>query len=105
MSATDTRKMLGGDGVMRFIDSTSSIPAASGYLFDYLIVNEPCVLTVLTDENNVNIVQASEWNLESKTLYTGMLIVGKNNARIRAVTVSSGSVIGYQSRDRGNLRL
>ena len=105
MSATDTKKMLGGDGVMRFIDSTSTIPAASGYLFDYLIVNEPCVLSGLTDENNVNVLQASQWNLSGKTLYTGMILIGKNNARIKAVTVISGSVIGYQSRDRGNLRV
>lgn len=105
MGATDTRKMLGGDGVMRFIDSTSAIPAASGYLFDYLIVNEPCVLSVLIDENNVDVLQASEWNISGKTLYTGMIIIGKNNARIEAVTVTSGSVIGYQSRDRGNLRI
>ena len=90
---------------MRFIDSTSNIPASSGYLFDYVVVNEPCILSVLIDENSIDVLQASEWNLSGKTLYTGMILIGKNGAGIRAVTVTSGSVIGYQSRDRGNLRL
>jgi len=97
--------MLGGDGVMRLIDSSSIIPAASGYLFDYLVVNEPAVLSNLEDEFGVSLVDSTQWNIALKTLSTGILIIGKNGARIRAVTVTSGSVIGYQSRDYGNLRV
>jgi len=97
--------MLGGDGVMRLIDSSSTITAASGYLFDYLVVNEPAVISFLEDEFGVILAGSGQWNLASKTLNTGILIIGKNGGRIRAVTVTSGSVIGYQSRDYGNLRV
>jgi len=105
MPANLQKQMLGGDGVMRLIDSSSTIPAASGYLFDYLVVNEPAVISNLEDEFGVSLTASTQWNITSKTLNTGILIIGKNGARIRAVTVSSGSVIGYQSRDYGNLRV
>lgn len=105
MPANLQKQMLGGDGVMRLIDSSSIITAASGYLFDYLVVNEPAVISNLEDEFGVSLVGSTQWNIGSKTLNTGILIIGKNGARIRAVTVTSGSVIGYQSRDYGNLRV
>lgn len=105
MPANLQKQMLGGDGVMRFIDSSSTIPAASGFLFDYLVVNQPAVIQTLEDENGVSLVDSTQWNIGSKTLNTGILIIGKNGARIRAVTVTSGSVVGYQSRDYGNLRV
>lgn len=103
MPANLQKQMLGGDGVMRFIDSSSQIPAASGYLFDYVVVNDEATITSLVDENNVELV--TEWNIGTKALKPGILLIGKNGARIRAVTVSAGSVIGYQSRDYGNLRV
>lgn len=106
MPAPPEKQMLGGDGVMRFIDSTSAIPTASGYLFDYVVVNSPdTVVSGVIDENNVNVSISSQFNLDTKELQTGMIIIGKNGARIRAIAVTQGSVIGYQSRDRGNLRL
>lgn len=105
MPANLQKQMLGGDGVMRFINSSSQITAASGYLFDYLVVNEPAVISTLEDEFGVSLAVSGQWNLASNTLNTGIIIIGKNGARIRAVTVTSGSVIGYQSRDYGNLRL
>jgi len=105
MPANLQKQMLGGDGVMRLIDSSSQITTASGYLFDYLIVNEPAVISTLEDEFGVSLAVSAQWNIASKTLNTGIIIIGKNGARIRAVTVSSGSVIGYQSRDYGNLRV
>jgi hypothetical protein len=96
--------MLGGDGVMRYIDSTSPITAASGYLFDYVIVNESAtVVSVLEDENGVSL--ATEWNLIGNEVSQGILLIGKNGARIREIAVTVGSVIGYQSRDYGNLRV
>ena len=83
---------------------TSEITAASGYLFDYLVVNAAdTTIETLTDENNVSLVE--EWGLTSKNLSPGILLIGKNGARIRAVKVTDGSVIGYQSRDYGNLRV
>ncbi len=104
MPANLQKQMLGGDGVMRYIDSTSPITAASGYLFDYVIVNESAtIVSTLVDENGVSL--ATEWNLSGKEVSQGILLIGKNGARIRAVTVTAGSVIGYQSRDYGNLRV
>lgn len=105
MPANLQKQMLGGDGVMRLIDSSSTILSTAGYLFDYLVVNEPAVISNLEDEFGVSLTASTQWNIASKTLNTGILIIGKNGARIRAVTVSSGSVIGYQSRDYGNLRV
>jgi len=91
---------------MRYVDSTSPITAASGYLFDYVIINDSAtVVSVLEDENGVSLVSSAQWNIANKALSTGILLIGKNGARIRAVTVTAGSVIGYQSRDYGNLRL
>ncbi len=89
---------------MRYIDSTSPITAASGYLFDYVIVNESAtVVSVLEDENGVSL--ATEWNLIGNEVSQGILLIGKNGARIREIAVTVGSVIGYQSRDYGNLRV
>lgn len=106
MPANLQKQMLGGDGVMRYIDSSSAIASGSGYLFDYVIVNDPgTVISVLQDENGVSLTSSTEWNIATKSLSTGILLIGKNGARIRAVTVTAGSVIGYQSRDYGNLRV
>lgn len=101
MPANLQKQMLGGDGVMRLIDNTSEIPAASGYLFDYVIVNEAAVISQIIDENNLSL--ASAWNILGRTLSPGILLIGRNGARIRGITVTTGSVIGYQSRDYGNL--
>ncbi len=89
---------------MRYIDSTSPITAASGYLFDYVIVNESAtIVSNLVDENGVSL--AIEWNLIGNEVSQGILLIGKNGARIREIAVTVGSVIGYQSRDYGNLRV
>ena len=104
MPANLQKQMLGGDGVMRYIDSTSAITAASGYLFDYVIVNESAtIVSNLVDENGVSL--ATEWNLIGNEVSQGILLIGKNGARIREIAVTVGSVIGYQSRDYGNLRV
>lgn len=104
MPANLQKQMLGGDGVMRYIDSTSPITAASGYLFDYVIVNESAtIVSNLVDENGVSL--ATEWNLIGNEVSQGILLIGKNGARIREIAVNVGSVIGYQSRDYGNLRV
>jgi hypothetical protein len=104
MPANLQKQMLGGDGVMRYIDSTSPITAASGYLFDYVIVNESAtIVSNLVDENGVSL--ATEWNLIGNEVSQGILLIGKNGARIREIAVTVGSVIGYQSRDYGNLRV
>ena len=104
MPANLQKQMLGGDGVMRYVDSTSPITAASGYLFDYVIVNESAtIVSNLVDENGVSL--ATEWNLIGNEVSQGILLIGKNGARIREIAVTVGSVIGYQSRDYGNLRV
>ena len=60
MPANLQKQMLGGDGVMRLIDSSSIIPASSGYLFDYLVVNEPAVLSNLEDEFGVSLTSSAQ---------------------------------------------
>lgn len=106
MPAPPEKQMLGGDGVMRLITSNTTLPAASGYLFDYVVVNATnTVVSGVIDENDVNVSVSGEFNLNGNLLQTGIIIIGKNGARIRQISVTQGSVIGYQSRDRGNLRL
>lgn len=106
MPANLQKQMLGGDGVMRLIASGTTLPAASGYLFDYVVVNSAnTTVSGVTDENNITVSVSGEFNLDGQLLQPGILIIGKNGARIRAISVTAGSVIGYQSRDYGNLRL
>jgi len=93
--------MLGGDGVMRLIDNGTPVASGTGYLFDYVIVNETAIISEIIDEYGNSL--ASSWNILGETLSPGILLIGRNGGRIRGVTVTSGSVIGYQSRDYGNL--
>ena len=104
--------MLGGDGVMRVVTQLDPVLETDGYLFDYLVVNLPSTaITSILDENGDSLVDPTtggQWNfstLAAKRLEPGVFIIGKNGARIKQVVVSAGSVIGYQSRDNGNLRL
>lgn len=112
MSASPKKQMLGGDGVMRVITQSSPVLETDGYLFDYLVVNLlSTAITSILDENGDSLVDPTtggQWNFGSqstKRLQPGVFIIGKNGARIKQVVVSAGSVIGYQSRDKGNLRL
>ena len=109
MSVSPKKQMLGGDGVMRVITPSTPVAEADGYFFDYLIVNEPNTrLTFLEDVNAANLQSISEFNFGNSTLRVlqpGIIVTGKNGGRITDVTVLFGSVIGYQSRDKGNLRL
>lgn len=104
--------MLGGDGVMRVVTQSSPVFETDGYLFDYLVVNLPftAIISIL-DENGDSLMELTtggEWNFgfqSTKRLQPGVFVIGKNGARIKQIVVSAGSVIGYQSRDKGNLRL
>ena len=86
---------------MRLIDNGTPVASGTGYLFDYVIVNETAIISEIIDENNLSV--ASDWNILGRTLSPGILLIGRNGARIRGITVTTGSVIGYQSRDYGNL--
>ena len=108
MPASLEKQMLGGDGVMRLITSGTTLPVASGYLFDYLVVNTTNTqVSGLYDVNSdsLNLADSGQYNLSGNNLSAGIIIIGKNGARITGVSVVQGSVIGYQSRDKGNLRL
>ena len=83
------QRMLGGNGC-KFIDSTG---ASTGNTFYVLVVNADCVIGTLTTVGGQNLV--SQYGLTSKTLKQGMLIPAFNGDPIAAVTLSSGSVIGY----------
>lgn len=112
MSASPKKQMLGGDGVMRVVTPEDPVLETDGYLFDYLVVNLPfTAITSILDENGDSLMELTtggEWNFglqSTKRLQPGVFVIGKNGARIKQVNVSAGSVIGYQSRDKGNLRL
>ena len=112
MSASPKKQMLGGDGVMRVVTPEDPVLETDGYLFDYLVVNLPfTAITSILDENGDSLVDPNtggQWDfgfVSTKRLEPGVFIIGKNGARIKQVNVSAGSVIGYQSRDKGNLRL
>lgn len=96
---------------MRVITQSSPVFEKDGYLFDYLVVNLPSTaITSILDENGDSLVDPTtggQWNFSpsAKRLEPGVFIIGKNGARIKQILVSAGSVIGYQSRDKGNLRL
>lgn len=109
MPASPKGQLIGGDGVMRVITGSSPVNESDGYLFDYLVVNDSSTrVSFLTDVNTTNLESITQWNLGNniqRVLQPGMIITGKNGAKIIAVTVTVGSVIGYQSRDTGNLRL
>jgi len=101
MPANLQKQMLGGDGVMRLIDNGTPVASGTGYLFDYVIVNETAIVNEIIDEYGNSLV--GPWGILGKTLSPGILLIGRNGGRIRGISVTSGSVIGYQSRDYGNL--
>lgn len=85
--------MLGGNGTMEFIDA-----AVSGKAYDYLIVNSACTLTTLTTQiGATNINSLALYNLGSKTLAAGNIIIPTQGGKISAVTPSVGTLIGYTS--------
>jgi hypothetical protein len=83
------QRMLGGNGC-KFIDSTG---ASTGNTFYVIVVNADCVISTLTSVGGQNLV--NQYGLSGKTLKQGMLIPAFNGDPIAAVTLSSGSIIGY----------
>lgn len=57
-----------------------------------LYVQEDSTFTTLTDEDDTNVLTAS--NLSGKTVKAGALIGCRGFKRFKAVTVATGSVIG-----------
>ena len=57
-----------------------------------LYVQEDSTFTTLTDEDDANVLTAS--NLSGKTVKAGVLIGCRGGKVFKAVTVASGSVIG-----------
>jgi hypothetical protein len=88
---TDIQKILGGNGCL-FIDA-----AVTEKTFYALVVNEDCVLSVLSSKGGQNLL--TQYGLSGKTLKQGMIIPMFNGDAIAAVTPASGSVIGYGYND------
>ncbi len=82
--------MMGGLGTMELVSG-----AVSGKSFDFLVVNNAATLTALTGEGGINLLTL--YNLSGASLASGIVIRGAKGQRITAVTVSSGSVIGYDN--------
>ena len=66
--------------------------AVTNKSFHTLVVHADCVFTVLSDEAGVNLL--TDYALTGVTVKAGTIITGKGSA-IKNVTVSSGSVFGY----------
>lgn len=81
---------MGGLGTMELVSG-----AVSGKSFDFLVVNNAATLTALTGEGGINLLTL--YNLSGASLASGIVIRGAKGQRITAVTVSSGSVIGYDN--------
>jgi hypothetical protein len=88
--ATIFQEMMGGLGTMELVSG-----AVSGKSFDFLVVNNAATLTALTGEGGINLLTL--YNLSGASLASGIVIRGAKGQRITAVTVSSGSVIGYDN--------
>ena len=82
--------MMGGLGTMELVSG-----AVSGKSFDFLVVNNAATLTALTGEGGIDLLTL--YNLSGASLASGIVIRGAKGQRITAVTVSSGSVIGYDN--------
>ena len=85
----ELEKITGGHKGMLFIDA-----AVTNKKFHTLVVNTDCVLTVLTDNEGVNLLTL--YGIGGKTLKAGM-IINTNGSPIKNVTPSSGSLIGYNA--------
>jgi hypothetical protein len=88
--ATIFQEMMGGLGTMEYVNG-----AVSDKSFDFLVVNNAATLTALTGEGGINLLTL--YNLSGASLASGIVIRGAKGQRITAVTVSSGSVIGYDN--------
>jgi hypothetical protein len=88
--ATIFQEMMGGLGTMELVSG-----AVSGKSFDFLVVNNAATLTALTGEGGIDLLTL--YNLSGASLASGIVIRGAKGQRITAVTVSSGSVIGYEN--------
>jgi hypothetical protein len=86
--ASILQEMMGGLGTMEFVNG-----AVSNKQYDFLVVNEAAVFSVLTSGSGANLV--SLYNLSGATLANGMVIRGAKGEKITAVTVSGGSVLAY----------
>jgi hypothetical protein len=71
------------------VDDTTTGTASTNYI--YLVVNEDCIFTALTDVDDNNVL--TEWGLATKTLTKGMVIAPASKKAFKTVTVSSGSVL------------
>jgi hypothetical protein len=86
--ASILQEMMGGLGTMEFVNG-----AVSNKQYDFLVVNEAAVFSVLTSGSGANLV--SLYNLSGATLANGMVIRGAKGEKITAVTVTAGSVLAY----------
>jgi len=88
--ASILQEMMGGLGTMEFVNG-----AVTEKAYDFLVVNTAATLTVLTGEGGINLLTL--YNLSGASLASGVVIRGAKGQKITAVTVTAGSVIGYDN--------
>ena len=72
-----------------------STVAVTGKTFQCVIMQETSVITTLTSKSGVNLL--TTYNMSGVTLYQGAYIPSLANDPIAAITLSSGSAIGYNN--------
>jgi len=86
--ATIMQEIMGGLGTMEFVNG-----AVTEKAYDILVVNEAATLSVLTSAGGANLITL--YNLSGASLSSGIILRGAKGEKISALTVSTGSVIGY----------
>ena len=75
----------------KFADNGAVVTGTVETNYRYLVVNDDCVFSALTDVLDNNIL--TEWGLTGKTLTKGMVIAPASERPFKTVNVSSGSVL------------
>lgn len=94
-------RMAGGNQQLGSVLITSAQAVTWGE-YQYLVVNEDCIFTVLTTETERDLLLGHNdpdgsggLNYAGATITKGMIIVAPGNELILNITVSSGTVLAY----------
>ena len=75
----------------KYADNGAVVTGTIATNYRFLVVNEDCLFSSLTDILDNNIL--TEWGLTGKTLTKGMVIAPASERPFKTVSVASGSVL------------
>lgn len=90
-----------GAGLGGVLGIKNGVASAAGIYFDYIVINEATEFTSCKDDKGQTI-SAADLNLNGLTLVAGMMICIPNS-RMKEITVTGGSAVGYKSTDQKDL--